>query len=295
MQLFPRRDLLKSGITVACGLTGGLWQKSLWAAPRFNPALRGGMFKLGLVTYNLAKDWDILTIIKNCEETGFEAIELRTTHKHGVEPGLSKEQRKEVKKQFEGRNIRLLSLGTTCEFHSPDHGIVKKNIEEAKRFAELALDVGALGIKVRPNGIPKEVPEEKTLEQIGKALRECGQNAKDFGVEIWLEVHGPGPNLPRRIFKMMEVADSPQVGICWNSNPEDLENGNLKTNFELLKPWLRNAHINELWNNKYPWRDLFTLMKSTGYSRYTLAEIPESTDPIRVMHYYRALWQALQT
>ena len=27
--------------------------------------------KLGLMTYNLAKDWDIDTIIKNCAETGF--------------------------------------------------------------------------------------------------------------------------------------------------------------------------------------------------------------------------------
>jgi hypothetical protein len=34
--------------------------------------------KLGLVTYNLAKDWDIPTIIKNCEMTGFEAVELHT-------------------------------------------------------------------------------------------------------------------------------------------------------------------------------------------------------------------------
>ncbi len=33
---------------------------------RPNPALGGGGFKLGLVTYNLAKDWDLATIIKNC-------------------------------------------------------------------------------------------------------------------------------------------------------------------------------------------------------------------------------------
>ena len=33
---------------------------------------------------------------------------------------------------------------------------------------------GALGVKVRPNGIPKDVPEEKTIAQIGASLRECG-------------------------------------------------------------------------------------------------------------------------
>lgn len=43
--------------------------------------------RLGAVTYNVLRDWDVETIITKLEETGgFEAVELRTTHKHGVEP-----------------------------------------------------------------------------------------------------------------------------------------------------------------------------------------------------------------
>ena len=36
--------------------------------------------KLGLMSYTIAKDWDIETIIKNCAETKYEHVELRTTH-----------------------------------------------------------------------------------------------------------------------------------------------------------------------------------------------------------------------
>ena len=46
------------------------------------PARRG--LKLGTVTYNIAQDWDVPTIIKNLTEAEFDAVELRTTHKHGV-------------------------------------------------------------------------------------------------------------------------------------------------------------------------------------------------------------------
>jgi hypothetical protein len=258
-----------------------------------NPALGGGGFKLGTVTYNLAKDWDIPAIIKNCSQTGFEAVELRTTHKHGVEPSLSKDQRIEVRNRFLDTPVRLLSLGSTCEYHSPDIAIVKANIEETKRFVELAHDIGAIGVKVRPNGIPKEVPEEKTLEQIGKSLRECGQQAQGFGIEIWLEVHGRESSIPRRVRRMMEVAGHSNVGICWNSNPEDVETGSVKNSFDLLKPWLRSVHINELWHKEYPWRELFSLLRNAEYNRYTLAEIPETSDPDGLMHYYRALWLEL--
>ena len=289
-----RRTFTKSGLATL-GMLRLETMRPMPASPEkdSNPALGGGGFKLGLVTYNLAKDWDLSTLIKNCVQTGFEAVELRTTHKHGVEPSLDKQQRNEVRKRFAGTGLRLLSLGSTCEFHSPDPAIVKQNIEETKSFIELAHDIGALGVKVRPNGIPREVPEEKTLEQIGRALQECGTAGAGYGVEVWLEVHGKDSCLPRRVRRMMEVASHPQVGVCWNSNAEDVENGSVKNSFDMLKPWLRNAHINELWTKQYPWRELFGLMRDAGYNRYCLAEVPGTSDPIRLMRYYRALWLEL--
>jgi len=297
METCSRRDFMHSGLAVAGWAAAGsvLTHVETNAGSVMNQTPAGGGYRLGLVTYNIAKDWDIPTLIKNCEETGFGAVELRTTHAHGVEPTMVKDKRIEVRKLFGNSKVRLLSLGTTCEYHSPDRTVVEKNIEETKRFVELALDVGALGVKVRPNGIPADVPEEKTLEQIGKALRICGEAAADAGVEIWLEVHGKDSNLPRRIRRMMEVAGHPRVGICWNSNPQDIENQSIGKSFELLKPWLKSAHITELWRKDYPWQELFSLMNKAGYDRYTLAEIPESQESIRLMHYYAALWQKLKS
>src|SRR3954454_13879282 len=93
-------------------------------APAPPPATNG--LKLGIVTYNIAKDWDVPTIIKNLTEAVFEAVELRTTHKHGVEISLSPAARAEVRKQFDGSPVKIGGLGTTCEFHSPDPAVVRK-------------------------------------------------------------------------------------------------------------------------------------------------------------------------
>jgi len=135
--------------------------------------------KIGTVTYNIAKDWDIETIIRNLTEVGMEGVELRTTHKHGVEIALTPAQRAEVRKRFEDSPIKLAGLGTVCEYQSADPAAVRKNVEETKRWCQLARDVGSPGVKVRPNGLPKDVPEEKTLAQIGRALKECGDAARD--------------------------------------------------------------------------------------------------------------------
>ncbi len=114
-------------------------------------------FRLGLVTYNLAANWDLPSLLKACRSAGISPVELRTTHKHGVEPSLSKEDRKEVKQRFADAGVEIWGCGTVCEFQSPDQAVVQKNIETCKQFVELVADLGGKGVKVRPNGLPKEV------------------------------------------------------------------------------------------------------------------------------------------
>ena len=127
--------------------------------------------QLGLVTYMWGAKWDLPTVIKNCEESGFAGVELRSTHAHGVEPSLSASERREVAARFEDSAVELVGLGSACEYHAVDPQQLEKNIEETKAFIKLCHDVGGSGVKVRPNGIPKERPVEATLHQIGTALK----------------------------------------------------------------------------------------------------------------------------
>lgn len=254
--------------------------------------------KLGLVSYNVARDWDLPTLLQTCRSAGIEGFEARTSHAHGIEPDLAPERRREIRQQFADAGVTLWGLGSVCEFHSPDPAVVEKNIEDCKTFVLLARDVGARGVKVRPNGLRKDVPEEATLEQIGEALRPCGAFAAEHGVEIWVEVHGAETQLPRRMKRIMEVCGHPSVGVCWNSNnPTDRdETGGIRANFELLRPHILSCHIVDLWGD-YPYRELFSLFRETGYDRFTLCEIGRAFPPdagATFLNCYRGLWEALQ-
>jgi sugar phosphate isomerase/epimerase len=250
--------------------------------------------KLGTVSYNLAMDWDIPTIIKNCTEAKFEGVELRTSHKHGVEVTLSQDQRADVKKRFADSPVALVSLGSAFDYHTPDQAKLKKDIAATKDYLVLAHDVGAAGIKVRPNGLPKEVPVEKTLEQIGRSLRELGEFAAGHGQKLFLEVHGGGTSLLPNIRKIMDVAAHPNVGVCWNSNATDLVGDGFDHNFNLVKKQIFTVHMRDLYLEDYPFRKLLTALNDSGYTGFCFAEIPASTDPVRVMQYYRSLWLAYQ-
>jgi sugar phosphate isomerase/epimerase len=245
-----------------------------------------GKIRLGLVTYNWGKDWDVPALIRNCEATGFEGVELRSTHKHGVEITIDAKQREDVARQFADSKVELVGLGSACEYHSPDPAILQKNIDETKAFVKLCKDVGGTGVKVRPNGIPEDVPIEKTLEQIGRSLREVAKFGADHGVAIRVEVHGRNGSaeLPN-IHRMMEVADHPNAVVCWNCNPSDLNGQGLQHNFDLVKARIGTVHIHDLRSTSYPWKEIFSLLKGASFSGWTLLEegaVP--TDIVAAMH-----------
>ncbi len=281
-------------------LMGSAAALALSTAERGRPAAAQGSaalppFKLGTVTYNVPKDWDLPTLCAILPKNGVEAVEFRTTHAHGVEPTLSPAQRAEVKMRCADAGLVAWGLGTVCEFHSPDPTVVRKNIDTCAEFVKLAHDIGIRGVKVRPNGLPKEVPVDKTLEQIGAALRECGRVASDHGVEIWMEVHGAGTQEPVHSSRIMEHCGHQAVGLCWNSNGADVKDGSVKEAFGLMGRYVKSCHINTLWG-PYPYRELFSLLRDAGYNRYTLCEVGTPVKPedgALFFQCYRGLWKEL--
>lgn len=250
--------------------------------------------KLGTVTYNLAQDWDVETIIKNCEAAKFEGVELRTTHAHKVETNLSKAEREKVRQRFADSAVELMGLGSAFDFHTADQAKLKQDLAATKAYMVLAHDVGASGVKVRPNGFPKEASKEQTLEQIGRSLRELGDFGDGYGVVIRLEVHGPGTSLLPNIKAIMDIANHKSVGVCWNSNQTDLDGTGFEANFDLVKDRIFSVHMRDLFLEEYPFRRLLTRLNEVQFAGFCLAEIPPSTDPVRVMKYYRALWLSYQ-
>ncbi len=286
-----RRDFLKVS-AASCLIPSVIMSQQVVAAESSTK------LQLGLVTYNWGKDWDVPTIIKNCIATNFEGVELRSTHQHGVEITIDKMQRQEVKRQFKDSSIELVGLGSACEYHSSDPDVLKKNIEETKAFVRLCKDVGGSGVKVRPNGFPKGVPIEKTLEQIGKSLNIVGKDAADYGVQIRVEVHGRGTSEIPHIKTIMDIADHPNVAVCWNCNPTDLAGDGLEKNYKSLQDRIGTIHIHDLRNENYPWKELFPLLKETETPNFTgwclLEEGKVPEDIVQAMHENKNVWDTLK-
>lgn len=288
-RLIPRltRRQTLSGLAAAALLPSGTMTRA--ARPT------DSQLRFGLVTYLWGKDMDLPNVISACEQSGLTGVELRTEHRHGVEPSLTKSERAEVRQRFEDSSVELVGYGSNCEFHSADPDAVRANIEQAKQYIQLMHDCGGSGVKVKPNGFPNDVPREKTIAQIGQALNDVAAYGQQYGQQIRVEVHGRGTSAPPVMRDIFAVADHPNATICWNCNGDDLSGAGLEENFHMVRDRFgETVHVRELDGEGYPYGDLFRLFRETDYSGWILLEARTNPDDkVAAMNAQRALFERL--
>ena len=259
-----RRSMLASASAMAAAVAGLRISDSLMAGPQpqGKDNATGSDMSFGLVTYQWGKDMDLPTLIDTCERSGLTGVELRTEHRHAVEPALSKAERDAVRKRFEASSIELIGYGSNAQFHEADLDKVQANIELTKQYIQLMHDCGGSGVKVKPNGFVKDVPHEQTIAQIGKALNEVAEYGQQYGQQIRVEVHGAGTQ---------------------------------EHNFNLVKDRFgATVHVRELTLDDYPYDDLFRLFKGIKYAGWILLEArTEPADKVAALIEQRLAFEGL--
>jgi sugar phosphate isomerase/epimerase len=283
-----RRRFLQSSIAAGIGLAA---MNNLSACS--GSAKKGMQF--GLVTYLWAQNWDLPTIIANCEKAGYHGVELRTQHAHGVETILNATQRADVKKRFADSTVTCIGYGANFEYHSPDAAKLRENIEQTKEYIKLCYDIGASGIKVKPNDLPADIPPEKTIAQIAASLNEVGKFAKDFGQLVRVEVHGQKTQEIPVMKAIFDQVTEPNVKMCWNCNDQDLLPPGLEANFNSVKKWFGDTvHIRELNDGNYPYQQMFDLFKAINYKGWILLEArTEPADTVAAMKEQLAIFNRM--
>ncbi|MFW5868160.1 MAG: sugar phosphate isomerase/epimerase family protein [Armatimonadota bacterium] len=257
--------------------------------------------KLGLLTFNMAAEWDLDEIIEKCLALGFEGVEFRTQreHAHGVEIDLSAPQREEVRKKFEDARLAICGISTGCAFDAIDRDLLEANIEEARAHLDLAADLNAGGVKVFGNKahVDEQIPREDTIAQIGAALGDLSEYAESLGVQVRFEMHGDFTS-PEDCNTIMDLAgDGPGICLIYNcNNASDVDDeGSIEESYRAVADRVCHVHLHDLADPAFPYLELVRLLKADDFDGWCTAELPDSPDRERVLQYYVGLWRAFET
>ena len=257
--------------------------------------------KLGLLTFNMAAEWDLDTIIENCLALGIEGIEFRTQreHAHGVEISLSADERAAVRQKFEDAGIAICGISTGCAFDHIDADELEADIKEARAHLDLAADLGAGGVKVFGNKahVDDGIAREDTIKQIGASLAGLSEYAESLGVQVRFEMHGDFTS-PEDCNTLMELAgDGPGICLIYNcNNAFDVdENGSIESSYRAVADRVGHVHLHDLADPAFPYLELVRLLTADGFDGWCTGELPDSPDRERVLQYFVELWRAFET
>lgn len=251
--------------------------------------------KLSLLSFNIARHLELPDMLNLAKEKGFEGVEFRADaqHMHGVELDGKPDRRAEIRKMCEDSGLAVACLATGTRYEFPKEWERREQIERAKRFVELAADIGAPHIRVFGNAFPKGVEKDDVVRWVGEALAELGEFAEGYPADVLLEMHGDFYYWEYAL-KSVQIANHPKVGIMPNCDGREAVDGSIRQSYEGVKDHVRHIHLHELDDSKgFNYKEFFGLLKRDGYEGFMSAEIQPSDDPGRVLGLYTALWREM--
>jgi sugar phosphate isomerase/epimerase len=153
--------------------------------------------------------------------------------------------RAETVRAMRDKGLVFSDLGSSCNLHVSDTAERKKNLDEGRRYIDLAAQIGCPYVRVFPNNLPKDRDKAETLSLIAGGLLDLADHAQGGPVMVLMETHGDIVHISD-IETVMKQAEHAHAGLVW-----DIVNMWIETNEDpgeahaRLKPWIRHTHIKD--------------------------------------------------
>jgi sugar phosphate isomerase/epimerase len=236
MKFVSRKKFLLSGL-------------GLVTLPSFLSILSESSLRLSFSTLG-CPDWNFDKIIDFAKDNQYTGIEVRGILRQMDLPLVPEFSNPEsimtTLHKMNDRGLRFVDLGSSCSLHFPPGEERSKNLDEGKRFIDLAAKLNCPFVRVFPNQLPKDRDREETLNLIIEGLKELGTYASNTNVTVLLESHGELIYKKDLLFVMEKAAHS-HVGLVWDvcnmwiatkEPPDEV--------YATLKKYIRHTHIKDL-------------------------------------------------
>ena len=258
--------------------------------------------------------WDWRTILDRASALGYAAIELR-----GIQANMDLPTRPEFEgtrlaqslKDLDALDLRISDLGSSVNLHDPDPAKHAKQIDDGKRFIDLAHRMKTPYVRVFGNNFVKGEPRQATIDRVAAGLRELGQYGGGSGVTVIIESHGDFTDSPT-LREILQGAESSSVALLWDAHHTAVFGKEAPAEtFKQLARYIRHTHLKDskpkgddvtyvlLGTGNVPVRDTVRTLAKGGYHGYYCFEWekvwhPEIEEPeVAFPHYAKVMTEYL--
>ena len=229
-------------------------------------------------------DWTFKQIVDFAALHQYNGIEVRGIQRQMELPKCNEfdtaQHRSASMKLMADKGLQFVGLGSSANLHFADAAKRQTNLDEGKRFIDLAQQINCPYVRVFPNNLPPDQDRNETIDLITHGLLNLAAHAKGTGVTVLMETHGDLVKTAD-LEKIMQAAEHPNVGLVW-----DITNMWTETKeppaavYKKLKKYIRHTHIKDarfvngklqytfLGKGEVPVFEAMRLMANDGYKGY---------------------------
>jgi sugar phosphate isomerase/epimerase len=232
-----RKEFLQtSGVLLAAAFTGSSFV-SIKQAPLLSFSTLG------------CPDWSFQQIIDFAALHGYQGIEIRCIQRQldltKCAEFNSLANISATVSRVAGKGLHIVDLGSSCTLHISDPVKRKDNLDEGKRFIDLAQKINCPYIRVYPNNLPKDQDKQAVMELIIQGFKVLADYARGTGVQVLMETHGDLVH-SEDLLTIMQSVNNLQAGLIWDiSNMWTITKEPPAQVYSKLKKWIRHTHIKD--------------------------------------------------
>src|SRR5579862_8863354 len=247
---------------------------------------------LGLMAYQLAKEWDVDTTARMCKEGKMESFEFfaHPDYKQKVSLDMPASDAKKIRKSFADCQVNIAGLAITERYDWPNIAQVKEAVARTKQFVLLAVDMGAPRLRVLGDQLHPTEPKAWTISRVSNALTELVHYSAGLGVDMAFEMHNGFANWDDAV-EVVKRVNHPRCYLVHNSQPQNTPPEDFDRVFETIRPYIGHVHLHDLLDSKFPYKKFLCKLRDTNYEGTCSLELNPSQDPIRVLHLTRAVFE----
>jgi sugar phosphate isomerase/epimerase len=192
--------------------------------------------------------WSWKTILETADKLGYAAIELR-----GVAgemdlpkvPELQGARLAETKKDLAALRLVVSDLGASARMHEKDPAVREAQLDEGRRFIDLAHAMGVKYVRMFGDKIPEGEPKEDVMERVVEGFRKMADHAKPAGVTVLIESHGDFTDSPDLV-EILTRVNHPQFQLLWDAHHSFVAGQEQPAaTYRALGKWIRHTHLKD--------------------------------------------------
>lgn len=163
-------------------------------------------------------DWPVETVIANAADYGYDGIEWRGGMQGHLNPALPPRQKAALREHCANAGLFSLAVTAYTTFVSQNPKELQANVDELKRYLDLAAEIGAHFVRTFIGELPPGVTRGMVYPNAARCLEAVAAYAATLGVTIAIEPHDDFV-LSTAIAPLLErISDSAfeSLGVIWD-------------------------------------------------------------------------------